>query len=58
MRLGGLPLALKIAGAYLAEAAAIPPVFAEAGQIRTYRQYRHAIQRGDFDTVFPAAGQA
>ena len=28
-RLGGLPLALKIAGSYLAEAAAIPAAFAD-----------------------------
>ena len=57
VRLGGLPLALKIAGAYLADAAATPPVFADAGQIRSYRQYQQALERGDFDTVFPAAGQ-
>jgi RecA/RadA recombinase len=57
VRLGGLPLALKIAGAYLADAAATPPVFAEAGQIRSYRHYQQAIDSGDFDTVFPAAGQ-
>jgi hypothetical protein len=57
VRLGGLPLALKIAGAYLADAAATPPVFAEAGQIRSYMQYQQALDSGDFDTVFPAAGQ-
>ena len=57
VRLGGLPLALKIAGAYLADAAATPPAFVEAGQIRTYRQYQQAIDSGDFDTVFPASGQ-
>ncbi len=47
-RLGGLP-----AGSYLAESAATPPVFAETA-IRTYRQYRDAIELGDLDTVFPA----
>ena len=57
VRLGGLPLALKIAGAYLADAAETPLVFAEAGQIRSYRQYQRAIDSGDFDSVFPAAGQ-
>ena len=57
VRLGGLPLALKIAGAYLADAVVTPPVFAEAGQIRSYRQYQQAIDSGDFDTVFPAAGR-
>jgi len=57
VRLGGLPLALKIAGAYLADAANTPPVFAEAGQIRSYRHYQQALDSGDFNTVFPAAGQ-
>jgi hypothetical protein len=57
VRLGGLPLALKIAGAYLADAAAIPHAFAEADQIRSYEQYLNAVEGGDFDSVFPAAGQ-
>jgi hypothetical protein len=56
VRLGGLPLALKIAGSYLAEAAAIPAAFADTGVICTYRQYRDAIQAGDLGTVFPAPG--
>ena len=55
-RLGGLPLALKIAGSYLAEAAVIPAAFADTGVIRTYRQYLEAIQGGDLDAVFPAPG--
>jgi Tetratricopeptide repeat len=57
VRLGGLPLALKIAGAYLGDAAATPPAFAEAGQIRSYQQYQQAIDSGAFETVFPPAGQ-
>ena len=56
VRLGGLPLALKIAGPYLAEAAAIPAAFTGTGVIRSYRQYRDAIQAGDLGTVFPAPG--
>ena len=56
VRLGGLPLALKIAGSYLAEAAAIPAAFTGTGVIRSYRQYRDAIQAGDLGTVFPAPG--
>ena len=55
-RLGGLPLALKIAGSFLAEAAAIPAAFADAGVIRTYWQYLDAIQGGDLAAVFPAPG--
>src|SRR6202050_4309780 len=42
-RLGGLPLALKIAGSYLAESAEIPAAFAEPGTITTYLGYRDAI---------------
>ena len=56
VRLGGLPLALKIAGSYLAEAAAIPAAFADTGVIRTYRQYQDAIQAGELGKVFPAPG--
>jgi hypothetical protein len=55
-RLGGLPLALKIAGSYLAESVAIPVAFADTGVIRTYRQYRDALQGGDLEAVFPAPG--
>ena len=54
-RLGGLPLALKIAGSYLAESAAIPAAFADPGVIRTYRQYRDALEGGGFAAVFPLA---
>lgn len=42
-RLGGLPLALKIAGSYLAQSASIPAAFADPGTIATYRDYRAAI---------------
>ena len=51
-RLGGLPLALKIAGSYLAEAALIPPVFADTGAIGTYQQYLDALQGGELAAVF------
>jgi hypothetical protein len=55
-RLGGLPLALKIAGSYLAEAAAIPAAFADSGMIRSYRQYLEALQGGDLAALFPVPG--
>jgi hypothetical protein len=42
-RLGGLPLALQLAGRYFSESADIPPAYA-ANVIRTYRQYQHAIE--------------
>jgi plasmid stability protein len=55
-RLGGLPLALKIAGSYLAEAAAIPVAFADSSAIRSYRQYLDAVQGGAAETLSPAPG--
>jgi len=55
-RLGGLPLALKIAGSYLAESAAVPAAFAEPGTISTYRQYLDALQAGEFARLFPLPG--
>ena len=55
-RLGGLPLALKIAGSYLAEAAAIPAAFADNGVIRSYRQYLDALRGGDLEALFPVPG--
>jgi hypothetical protein len=55
-RLGRLPLALKIAGSYLAEAAGIPAAFALPGLPRTYRQYEEAVEEGQLDIAFPAPG--
>jgi plasmid stability protein len=52
-RLGGLPLALKIAGSYLAEAAEVPAAFADSGAIRSYRQYLDALEGGDLEKLFP-----
>jgi hypothetical protein len=46
-RLGGLPLALKIAGSYLAESATVPAAFSDAGLIRTYQQYYDALEQGN-----------
>ncbi len=53
-RLGCLPLALKIAGSYLAEAAPIPAAFAGEDLLRTYRQYQEAVEAGELDIAFPA----
>jgi plasmid stability protein len=55
-RLGGLPLALKIAGSYLAEAAAVPAAFADPGVIGTYQQYREALDSAGAAAVFTAPG--
>ena len=53
-RLGGLPLALKIAGSFLGESAAVPAVFASPGLLRSFSQYQEAIEQGELDTAFPA----
>jgi len=43
VRLGALPLALRIAGSYLASSAALPAAFTDAGTITTYQGYREAM---------------
>ncbi len=43
-RLGGLPLALQLAGRYLFESADIPEKFVDPNMIRTYRRYYNAIE--------------
>ena len=56
VRLGRLPLALTIAGTYLAQAAATPAPFAGDDVIATYRQYQDALERGGAAAVFAAPG--
>jgi len=46
MRLGGFPLALKLAGSYLARSTDIPASFTDAGTITTYQGYRDAMNAG------------
>jgi Tetratricopeptide repeat len=46
IRLGGLPLALRIVGSYLASTAALPLAFTDAGTITTYQSYREAMDDG------------
>ena len=53
-RLGGLPLAMKIAGSFLAESVAVPAAFATPDVARTYSQYLAALEGGQLETVFPA----
>lgn len=50
-RLGCLPLALKLAGSYLAEAAQVPADFADAATVITYRQYQAALGSGILPAV-------
>jgi hypothetical protein len=55
-RLGGLPLALRLAGSYLAEALAVPTAYADPATIRTYTGYLQAVEDGDFERAFPDPG--
>jgi NB-ARC domain len=50
-RLGGLPLALRLAGSYLAESADTPPGLIPPDAIRTYRRYQDAIEDGGQGTM-------
>jgi tetratricopeptide (TPR) repeat protein len=55
-RLGGLPLALKIAGSYLRDAATTPAVF--TGQkLRSYTEYREAVERADLTASKHSGGE-
>lgn len=57
-RLGGLPLALRIAGSYLASSAALPPAFTDAGTITSYQGYREAMDCGQpRQELSPSTGQ-
>ena len=53
-RLGRLPLALRIAGSFLAELADLPPAFAGPGSIRSYVGYREVLEQGDLRYTFPS----
>jgi hypothetical protein len=53
-RLGGLPLALGLAGAYLADTNRMPL----PGAIRTFTGYRQALDTGQLGAVFESGGQA
>ncbi|MGH3378291.1 MAG: tetratricopeptide repeat protein [Actinoallomurus sp.] len=53
-RLGGLPLALRLAASYLDQTRQTPTVFADAGGIRTFAQYEAAVDDQRFEVIFPA----
>ena len=57
-RLGGLPLALKIAGSYLASSLVIPRGFTDTSTIMTYRGYLEAMDAGQLvEAVTQLSGQ-
>ncbi|WP_446211019.1 FxSxx-COOH system tetratricopeptide repeat protein [Micromonospora sp. IBSANI012] len=51
-RLGGLPLALHLAGSYLATVTATPAAFREPGAPVTFTEYQATLDR-DFGQLFP-----
>ncbi len=54
-RLGGLPLALCLAGRHIAEAASIPPAFAGADAARSFAGYHRALDQGRHPEVLGGA---
>ena len=56
-RLGGLPLALHLAGSALAEVSAIPPILVGDGGLPcTFAQYGHALDE-QFTSLFPPTSE-
>jgi len=54
VRLGGLPLALQIAGRSLAEGRSVPEAFAGHGTLRNFAQYRAVLEEGQHALTFPS----
>ena len=52
-RLGGLPLALRLAGSYLHESANRPAAFADPAMAGTFAGYQALLERGQVDVAFP-----
>ena len=56
IRLGGLPLALRAAGSYLAETASIPAQLTDPGTVCTFRGYHAALECGCAVALLSAGG--
>jgi tetratricopeptide (TPR) repeat protein len=56
-RLGGLPLALRLAGSYLHESVSRPAAFADHAMARTFAGYQVLLDRGQASTGLSAGGQ-
>ena len=52
-RLGGLPLALRLAGSYLHESVNRPAAFADPAMAGTFAGYQALLERGQVDAAFP-----
>jgi hypothetical protein len=57
-RLGGLPLALHLAGRYIGEATTVPAAFAGPEATRTFERYRQALDEGHHDELLGDADRA
>jgi tetratricopeptide (TPR) repeat protein len=55
-RLGGLPLALRLAGRHIAEASHVPAVFAGPDEALTYTAYQRALDHGRHAEVLGGPG--
>jgi len=53
-RLGGLPLALRLAGFYLHESVSRPAAFADHAMAGTFAGYQALLERSQVDVAFPA----
>jgi hypothetical protein len=53
VRLGGLPLALRIAGSSLAEARSTPEIFTGSETLRGFTQYTSALEEGRYELAYP-----
>lgn len=54
-RLGGLPLALRLAGSYLAQSRQMPKAYTkDSGRARTFAAYRAAVDANPLDMGFPS----
>lgn len=56
-RLGGLPLALQMAGKSLGQGRNVPDAFADSSVLRSFDQYRMAIEEGRHPWASPPQGQ-
>ncbi|TDE24947.1 tetratricopeptide repeat protein [Actinomadura sp. 6K520] len=53
-RLGGLPLALRLAGSYLAQSQRMPSIFTDPDRALTFGEYEAAVEKGLLGLEFPS----
>ncbi|MEU8123841.1 tetratricopeptide repeat protein [Spirillospora sp. NPDC049024] len=56
-RLGGLPLALRLAGSYLTQSRRMPSVFADSDRARDFAEYLTVIDKNPLEASFPVQQQ-